>query len=227
MTNPAMDSAINPAMDSAINSAIDTTRAALVLIDLQNDFLHPEGAYGRAGQTSSDIASLPKRLVPVVEAARRSGVPVVSTHFTLVPGRGGEPIIAEHLRAIRPFLGSGDFVAGSWGHRLVDALGVPDASVDKIAYSAFAHTRLEWLLHKFRVNHLIVAGIVTNGGVAATVLDAHVREFHVTLLSDGCAAFHPDVHQATLTSLSSAVTMATCSEITAQLDTQAEFTRVR
>ena len=56
-------------------------------------------------------------------------------------------------------------------------------------------TRLEWALKKAEIEHLFVCGIVTNGGVASTVRDAHVRDFKVTVLSDGCAAFSPSVHQ--------------------------------
>ena len=64
---------------------------ALVLVDMQNDFLHPEGAYGRAGQSAAPIAELPDRLAPVAEAFRNAGAWIVSTHFTLVPGKNGEP----------------------------------------------------------------------------------------------------------------------------------------
>ncbi len=98
----------------------EATTTALILADLQNDFLHPMGAYGRAGQTAPAIAALPGRLRPVVEAARRAGILIVSTHFTLVPGRGGEPIISPHLKKLRPFLAKGDFVPGSFGHALID-----------------------------------------------------------------------------------------------------------
>ncbi|MEO0909552.1 MAG: cysteine hydrolase, partial [Pseudomonadota bacterium] len=48
----------------------DPSRTALLTIDLQNDFLHPEGAYGRAGQTSQNMSALPDRIAPIVEALR-------------------------------------------------------------------------------------------------------------------------------------------------------------
>jgi hypothetical protein len=83
----------------------------LLLVDLQNDFLHPNGAYGRAGLGTPDIVALPDRLAPVVSAARSAGVFVISTHFTLVVGRGGEPLISDHLAHARPFLGAGDFLS--------------------------------------------------------------------------------------------------------------------
>jgi nicotinamidase-related amidase len=142
--------------------------SALILGDLQNDFLHPEGAYGRAGQSHPSIAALPDKLAPLVRAARARGVLTVATLFTLVPGRGGEPIISPHLKALRPFLTKGDFAPGGWGQRLVDALAPADQHVEKVAYSAFHASRLEWVLKKCGIEQLAFTGIVTNGGVAST-----------------------------------------------------------
>ena len=90
---------------------------ALLLCDLQNDFVHPNGAYGRAGQASAEIAALPARLAPLADLVRASGGWIVSTHFTLVPGRGGEPMISPHLKELRPFLAQGRFPAGRLGPR--------------------------------------------------------------------------------------------------------------
>ena len=183
---------------SGSNSLVAT---ALLLLDLQNDFIHPQGAYARAGQTSAAIAALPPRLKPLADAVRRRGGLVAATLFTLVPGRGGEPVIAPHLKKLRPFLGKGDFAPGSWGQQLVDELAPADLTVEKIAYSAFYMTRLEWVLRKCGIERVYAAGIVTNGGVASTVRDAHVREFHCTVLDDGCAAFSDEVHRAAIEGL--------------------------
>jgi nicotinamidase-related amidase len=185
---------------------------ALVLGDLQNDFLHPDGAYARAKQSNPSIAALPGKLAPLVQHARKNGVLVVATLFTLVPGRGGEPIISPHLKALRPFLKKGDFAPGSWGQQLVDALAPADAAVEKVAYSAFHMSRLEWVLRKCGIEQLYVTGIVTNGGVASTVRDAHVREFHCTVIEDGCAAFSDDVHRAAIDGLRPVAAIATIAE---------------
>jgi nicotinamidase-related amidase len=189
---------------------MDATRLGLVLVDLQNDFLAPEGAYGRAGQTAPAIAALPGRLAPLCEAVRRRGGWVVSTHFTLVPGKGGEPFVSPHLRKLRPFLGKGDFAPGSWGHALVDALAPADLSVEKVAFSAFYMSRLEWVLRRAGIETLAFAGIVTNGGVASTLRDAHVRDFHTILLSDGCAAFSQAAHDAAVASLAGIAEVMDC-----------------
>ena len=191
--------------------------SALILGDLQNDFLHPDGAYGRAGQSHPAIAALPEKLAPLVHAARRHGVLLVATLFTLVPGRGGEPIISPHLRTLRPFLRKGDFAPGGWGQQLVDVLAPADVSVEKIAYSAFHMSRLEWVLRKCGVQELYFTGIVTNGGVASTVRDAHVREFDCTVIADGCAAFSDEVHRAAIEGLRPVARTVTIDEAMRQL----------
>lgn len=181
--------------------SIAASETALLIVDLQNDFVHAEGAYGRAGLGVPEIAALPERLAPLAQALRREGGWVVSTLFTLVPGRGGEPIISPHLKTLRPFLSRGDFQPGAWGHQLVDALAPVDLSVEKIAYSAFYMTRLEWVLRKCAIRRLLVAGIVTNGGVASTAREAHVRDFDTVVLEDGCASFTRSVHETAIEAL--------------------------
>lgn len=190
----------------------DAASTALVLVDLQNDFLDPEGAYGRAGQACDAIAALPARLAPLAEAMRAAGGWVVSTHFTLVPGKGGEPFISEHLKALRPFLTRGDFFPGGWGHALVDELAPADLAVEKVAFSAFYQSRMEFVLRRAGIRTLVFAGIVTNGGVASTLRDAHVRDFGCVLLTDGCAAFRPAVHEAAVADLSTVAVPMTCAE---------------
>ena len=185
---------------------------ALILGDLQNDFIHPAGAYGKAGQSDPAIAALPARLAPLVRVARDKGVLIVATLFTLVPGRGGEPIISPHLKALRPFLKKGDFTPGSWGQQLVEPLAPADVNIEKIAYSAFHASRLEWVLRKCDVEELYFTGIVTNGGVASTVRDAHAREFGCTVIEDGCAAFSDEIHRASIEGLKPVAKITTIAE---------------
>ena len=192
-------------------------KTALILVDLQNDFIHPKGAYARGGAGAAPIAALPDRLKTVVGAVRSRGGWIVSTHFTLVPGKGGEPFISPHLKSLRPFLRKGDFAPGGWGHALVDELQPADLAIEKVAFSAFYMSRLEWVLRKAGVESLIFSGIVTNGGVASTLRDAHVRDFHTVLLEDGCAAFSEDVHRTSVEALRSVAEIMTCGDFIATL----------
>ncbi|MEC7093482.1 MAG: cysteine hydrolase [Pseudomonadota bacterium] len=179
----------------------DAASTAVLIVDLQNDFLHPKGAYGRSGTSSPEIAALPDRIRPLLDTVRRAGGWVVSTQFTLVPGRDGAPFISPHLKKMRPFLTTGDFFPGGWGHALVDELQPADLTVEKVAYSAFYQTRMEFVLSRAGIRTLMVCGIVTNGGVASTVRDAHVRDFNVITLHDGCAAFSPETHDTAVKAL--------------------------
>ena len=181
----------------------DAASTAVLIVDLQNDFLHPDGAYGRSGTGSPEIASLPGRIRPLLDVVRKAGGWVVSTQFSLVPGRDGAPFISPHLKQLRPFLTTGEFVPGGWGHSLVDELQPADLTVEKVAYSAFYQTRMEFVLSRAGIKTLMVCGIVTNGGVASTVRDAHVRDFNTITLHDGCAAFSPETHETAIKALAS------------------------
>ncbi|MEE2997824.1 MAG: cysteine hydrolase [Pseudomonadota bacterium] len=189
------------------------SKTALVLVDMQNDFLHPEGAYGRAGQHSHSIVELPDRLAPLATTFRAAGAWIVSTHFTLVPGKDGEPYISGHLRTLRPFLGRGDFAPGGTGHALIDELAPSHIQIEKVAFSAFYQSRMEWVLRKFGIETLVFGGIVTNGGVASTIRDAHARDFHSVLLEDGCGAFGVETHETAIRSLANVADICTCAEV--------------
>lgn len=198
-------------------NSMDLSRTALLIVDLQNDFLHAEGAYARGGAALPGAASLISAMKTVADVIREKGGWIVSTQFTLVPGRSGEPLISPHLQALRPFLRKGDFHPGAWGHQLIDELAPADLIIEKVAYSAFYMTRLELVLRKAGIDTLLVGGIVTNGGVASTLRDAHVRDFHTMLLTDGCAAFSSEAHESSIASLGTITRRLTCAEAAATI----------
>ena len=102
---------------------------------------------------------------------------VVASQFTLWPDAQGEPMVSPHLKSLRPFLRRGDFAPGSAGQNHVPEIAPwVDVSVCKVAYSAFFNTQLDWVLRRAGITTVAVCGIVTNGGVASTVRDAHMRE---------------------------------------------------
>jgi nicotinamidase-related amidase len=168
---------------------LDPRQTALIIVDLQNDFVSEGGAYHRGG-AASDVAA---------------------SQFTLWPDAQGEPMISPHLRNLRPFLRRGDFVAGSQGHATVAALDdLVDVSVWKVAYSAFFNTQLDWVLRRAGIEVVAICGIVTNGGVASTARDAHMRDYRVLVLGDGCAASTQAAHDAALADLCTVGEVTTC-----------------
>ncbi len=188
-------------------------KIALIIVDLQNDFLAPDGAYARGGAASAAARELPGRVAGVARALKAGGGLVASSQFTLWPDAQGEPMISPHLKALRPFLRRGDFAPGSTGQANVAELQpLIDVSVCKVAYSAFFNTQLDWVLRHAGIDTVAVCGIVTNGGVASTVRDAHMREYHTIVLSDGCAAFKPEVHATALTDMGTIAQVMRCEE---------------
>jgi nicotinamidase-related amidase len=199
-------------------SASTTPRIGLVIVDLQNDFLSPEGAYARGNTVSPEALLLPGRVAPVAQAVKQHQGLVTASLFTLWPDTQGQPMISPHLLERRPFLRADDFAPGSWGQANVDAIAPwVDVAVCKVAYSAFFNTQLDWLLRRAGINTVVVCGIVTNGGVASTVRDAHMRDYRTIVLSDGCATFSQTAHQAALTDMASVADVMTCAEFTASL----------
>ena len=73
------------------------------------------------------------------------------------------------------------------------------------------------MLARTCIRRLIFGGIVTNGGIASTVRDAHVRDFHTIVLADGCAAFSQSAHEASIAALATISEIATVEEMVAAL----------
>ena len=200
------------------DARIAAAKTALVVIDLQNDFLDPKGAYARGGDSNPAAAPLPARAAAVARALKAGGGMVAASQFTLWPGADGEPMISPHLKALRPFLRKGDFAPGSWGQANVDALaGLVDVTVCKVAYSAFFNTQLDWLLRRAGIETVAVCGIVTNGGVASTVRDAHMRDYRTLVLADGCAAFGEERHQTSLADMRNVAEVMACADFVQRL----------
>jgi ureidoacrylate peracid hydrolase len=191
--------------------SIAAAKTALVIIDLQNDFLDPKGAYARGGDTNPPALLLPARVSQVAAALKVAGGMVVASQFTLWPDGKGEPMVSPHLKALRPYLRKGDFAPGSWGQANVGELAaLIDVTVSKVAYSAFFNTQLDWVLRRAGIDTVAVCGIVTNGGVASSVRDAHMRDYRTLVLADGCAAFGEERHQTSLADMRNVAEVTDC-----------------
>jgi nicotinamidase-related amidase len=194
-------------------SGVRGSTTALVVIDLQNDFLDAKGAYARGGDSNPPALLLPDRVAAVARALKTVGGLVAASQFTLWPDAAGEPMVSPHLKALRPYLRKGDFAPGSWGQANVDALaGLVDVAVSKVAYSAFFNTQLDWVLRRAGIDTVAVCGIVTNGGVASTVRDAHMRDYRTLVLADGCAAFGEERHRTALADMANVAEVTDCAD---------------
>lgn len=187
---------------------LDRGSTALLLLDLQRDFLDPAGVYARHGLPVERLRSIIPAIARVAEASRSAHIPIFASKFTIFTSPGGAPLGLDHIFKARPFLRDEGFRLGEPGRELIPELPRPHYELDKPRFSAFHGTPLEVLLRSLGADTVVLTGIVTHGGVEATARDAMIRDFSVVILEDCVAAFDEDLHLASLRGLGLYLTVA-------------------
>jgi ureidoacrylate peracid hydrolase len=168
---------------------------ALIVVDMQNGFCHPQGSLPRLGLGLAGVESAVARAAVAVRHARQAGVPVVFTRHQYRPGRADE---GQRLSELSGSLAAvNGLAAGTWDAAVVDELdsGPDDLYIDKVRFDAFLWTSLDPLLRGLGVTELAVCGVVSNICVESTVRAAFMRDYGVALLADACAAATPRLHE--------------------------------
>ncbi len=184
-----------------LSYAFDPARTAFLAIDMQRDFLAEGGIRAQAGEDIAALRATVPAVAAVLEAARRARLTVIHTREGYAPDLSD----VHGLKRARQTVGGegplGRFlIRGEIGHDFVDECRPLDGEtvIDKPGFSAFHKTGLEDLLRAQDISHLIVAGVTAQCCVLATIRAAVDRGFYCLLLADACAAFEPELHQATL-----------------------------
>lgn len=164
-------------------------RCALIVVDMQEDFCSETGAYARGGIDIRPARSVMPMVDKAILGAKRSGIPQVGTLFTIFEKLDGTPLLAPHLAHNRPFLKKYGFRVNDAGRNFSSEITGPSHVVTKPRYSAFYGTPLDILFKDMEITDVAVCGITANGGVAATVRDAYLRDLSITVLTDAVAAF--------------------------------------
>lgn len=176
---------------------------ALIVVDMQNGFCHPEGSHARLGFGLESAERAVRNASVAVEQARGAGIPVIFTRHLYRLGRADKgPALIRNCPVIARQNG---LAAGSWDAEIVDDLRcrADDLKVDKVRHDAFQWTSLEPLLRGLGVRGLMICGVVTNLCVESTVRSAFMRDFPVTLIEDCCAAKTRRLHELSVEVLSS------------------------
>jgi ureidoacrylate peracid hydrolase len=178
-------------------------RHALIVVDIQNGFCHPEGSFPRIGLGPEGADAAVRNAAIAVKQARAADVPIIFTRHLYRLGRADEgPALIRNSPALAVVNG---LAAGSWDAEVVEDLdcGPDDLRVDKVRFDAFQWTSLEPLLRGLSVSKLVICGVVTNLCVETTVRSAFMRDFPVTLIEDACAAKTRRLHELSIEVLSS------------------------
>lgn len=187
---------------------IAPAHTALVMVDLQNDFVDADGWVARQqlpgflGDTGID--AVVERSTALLEAARSADVLRVFVRMI-----GDDRYLSDPLRALyRRNHGHERAVCvaeGTWGADWPASLG-PETDereivVDKHRYSAFIGTRLDLLLRSHQVKTLVVCGVATSGCVESTIRDGFMSDYYVVVAADACGDYEQKRHEATLSKM--------------------------
>jgi biuret amidohydrolase len=184
----------------------DAARTALLVIDMQRDFLDPRGYAARAGV---DVARLRGVIAPVqtlLAMARGIGMRII---FTC---EGHRPDLSDcpagkllRSRAAGAEIGSCGplgrlLVRGEHGHDMIDEMRVAaeDTVIDKPGYSAFHQTDLDHILRTGNISTLLVCGVTTEVCVHSSVRSAIDHGYQCITVSDACASSEPHLQQPAL-----------------------------
>jgi nicotinamidase-related amidase len=181
--------------------AVDPARTALVLIDMQRDFLEPGGFGETLGNDVSKLAGAIGPCRALLTGARALGRLVVHTREGHRPDMADAPPAKVERGA--PSMRIGDpgpmgriLIRGEPGHDIIDELAPIDGEliIDKPGKGAFWATELHALLRVCEIENLIVAGVTTEVCVHTTVREANDRGYRCIVAADACASYFPEFH---------------------------------
>jgi nicotinamidase-related amidase len=202
---------------SSLAEIVDPAHTALLVIDVQNDGVRADGWFARNGKDVTAAAAMLPRLIALVRAARGAGVlPVFIQQTTLQANRSDSP--AWLYFKTRDGRTRTDYeLDGTWGHQVIDELAVTgdDVQVKKFRPSAFHGTSLDAILKANGIRSVVTCGVITQGCVQATTMDASFHDYYTVLAEDCVASYSPPLHDNALTFLKSRYDAVTGDELAA------------
>ncbi|QWG13775.1 cysteine hydrolase [Bradyrhizobium sediminis] len=182
--------------------ALDWRATALVIIDMQRDFLEPGGFGETLGNDVSQLARAVAPCAAVLGAARAAGILVVHTREGHLPDLSDAPPAKVERGAPSKRIGDPGpmgriLIRGEAGHDIIPTLYPLDDEIviDKPGKGAFYATELGDTLRKYGVENLLVCGVTTEVCVNTTVREANDRGYRCVVLADCCASYFPEFHE--------------------------------
>jgi nicotinamidase-related amidase len=206
-----MPADLDPAVDALqLPPMITPATTALVIIDVQEDFISPTGAAGSWGIDLGVFEPPLQRIEALIAAARANGVVQVFVRVVTRPETDSTALTLLHQRKGRPPEALAICRAGTPGadyYRIAPEPG--DIEIEKALYSGFVGTDLDSQLRARGVDTLLFVGFTTECCVDCTARDAFHRNFNVFVVADACAAYEEELHDGALNALSKNCAMLT------------------
>ena len=192
-----------------LSDKVSPARAAVVTVDVQNDFCDPQGFLGKLGAPMDQIQAMLPRLAAFLDAARAHGVPVIHV-MSHHDEQYASPVVTEQkLRHGLPMEKDGRTLRdapyclkGTWGAELAGIEARPgEEVVVKHRYSGFHNTNLELVLRSRGIQTVILTGVATNACVESTARDVYMHDHYLVFTSDGTATTSQAAHESTLANI--------------------------
>ena len=198
---------------SSPTELLNPGRTALLVIDYQNDFLSDRGHYARHGRDVARMREILPAVRALVDAARNSGAHVVFVQQSTLPDGKSDSDAWLYFKT-RDGKSPDYTLAGSWGEELYELQPREgETRIRKFRPSAFHETELAEILRSMEVGTVVTCGVLTQGCVLATTLDASFNDFYTVVARDAVAGPTPALHDVALTFLSSRYDCLTNDEI--------------
>jgi len=177
----------------------DIASAAVLVIDVQNDFCHPEGTRAKSGCDTTAVTAMVSKLQQFIAACRQRQIAIIFVHTTHDKYTDSPAWIARrHPYYPVRTTGHRTCQTGTWGSEpYLIAPEQDDLVVIKHRYSAFTGTDLNLLLRAHGKTALLCTGVATDVCVESTIRDALSRDYYITLVDDCCASYTAASHTAT------------------------------
>jgi nicotinamidase-related amidase len=181
---------------------IDLDTTALVIIDMQRDFLEPGGFGETLGNDVSLLQAAVKPNQAVLERLRKLGLTIIHTREGHLPDLSDAP--PAKVERGNPLLRIGSpgpmgriLIRGEAGHDIIPELypAAGEIVIDKPGKGAFYNTELGELLSRKGIKDLLVTGVTTEVCVNTTVREANDRGYRCIVLGDCCASYFPEFHE--------------------------------
>jgi ureidoacrylate peracid hydrolase len=174
----------------------DPRYAALIVVDVQNDFVSPEGSAGKRGDDVGAAMAMIPNLTGLIDQARKRGFTVVYIRTT----HSDWTDTASWIYRTSQKSGLNTCREGTWGAEFYDGIApLPsERVVIKHRYSAFINTDLNTVLKARGIQSILVCGVATNVCVETTARDGYMYDYYVTMIDDCSAAYDAKLHMSTL-----------------------------
>lgn len=180
---------------------LDLKTSALLVIDMQNAFVHERGTLGVSGVNTKRLAAIVPAMKALVGRCQATGMPVIWTvqeHFQADAARARKKLAAHTAKRKQV-----SALAGSWDEAIIDELKAlaeidPSMVVRKHRFGAFYATRLEQLLRMLGTQTLFVTGTTTNACVETTIREAYLRDYDVVAVTDCISGINEEWEQTAL-----------------------------